>query len=244
MARRYWANLIGLGEMKILGFDTAMGACSAAVWSDGDIVARRFTLLQRGHAEALVPMLEEVRAAAGGLAYQDLDYIAVTVGPGTFTGIRVGLATARGLGLAAARPVVGITTLEAIAAAAVAADPERVDHTLAVIDARRDEAYAQVFDSRMEPLWPPALLNLEAVAERLPEGETLLAGTGAQAVAARLRDAGRVCRLAGSELDRPDAAIVVRRAALRINAAPGKTWPPPAPLYIRPPEARLPNADR
>lgn len=230
--------------MKILGFDTAMGACSAALWSDGDIVARRFALLQRGHAEALVPMLEEVRAAAGGLAYQDLDYIAVTVGPGTFTGIRVGLATARGLGLAAARPVIGITTLEAIAAAAMAAESERFDVTLAVIDARRDEVYAQAFDSQAEPLWPPALLSLDAVAERISKGEALLAGTGAEAVAARFRDAGRVCRLAGQEWGQPDAAHVVRRAALRIEAAPGKTWRPPSPLYIRSPDARLPNAAR
>jgi tRNA threonylcarbamoyladenosine biosynthesis protein TsaB len=221
-----------------------MGACSAALWSDGDIVARRFTLLQRGHAEALVPMLEEVRAAAGGLAYQDVDYFAVTVGPGTFTGIRVGLATARGLGLAAARPVVGITTLEAIAAAAMAAESERFDVTLAVIDARRNEVYAQAFDSRAEPLWPPSLLSLEVVAERISEGEALLAGTGAPAMAVRLRDAGRVCRLAGEESARPDAAHVVRRAALRIESAPGKTWLPPAPLYIRPPDARLPDTAR
>lgn len=234
--------------MMILGFDTAMGACSAALWSDGDIVARRFNLLQRGHAEALVPMLEEVRAAAGGLAYQDVDYIAVTVGPGSFTGIRVGLATARGLGLATARPVVGITTLEAIAAAAMAAESEHFDVTLAVIDARRNEVYAQAFDSRAEPLWPPALLSLEVAAERISEGiskgAALLAGTGAQAMAARLRDAGHVCRLAGKESDRPDAAYVVRRAALRIESAPGKTWLPPAPLYIRPPDARLPDAAR
>ncbi len=230
--------------MKILGFDTAMGACSAALWSDGDIVARRFALLERGHAEALVPMLEEVRAAAGGLAYQDVDYIAVTVGPGTFTGIRVGLATARGLGLAAARPVIGITTLEAIAAAAIASESQHFDVTLAVIDARRNEVYAQAFDSGSEPLWPPALLSLEAAAERISEGKVLLAGTGAQAVAARLGDAGRVCRLAGQEYLRPDAVDVVRRAALRIEAAPGKTWLPPSPLYIRPPDARLPDAPR
>ena len=230
--------------MKILGFDTAMGACSAALWSDGDIVARRFALLQRGHAEVLVPMLEEVRADAGGLAYQDVDYIAVTVGPGTFTGIRVGLATARGLGLAAARPVVGITTLEVIAAAAMVAESENFDVTLAVIDARRDEVYAQAFDSRAEPLWPPALLSLEAAAERISEGEALLAGTGAEAVAARLRDAARVCRLAGQERGQPDAAYVVRRAALRIESAPGKAWRPPSPLYIRPPDAHLPDAAR
>ncbi len=234
--------------MKILAFDTAMGACSAALWSDGDIIARRFALLQRGHAEALVPMLEEVRAAAGGLAYQDVDYIAVTVGPGTFTGIRVGLATARGLGLAAARPVIGITTLEAIAAAAMAAESERFDVTVAVIDARRNEVYAQAFDSRTEPLWPPALLSLETAAERvaqgMSDGTALLAGTGADAMATRLRDAGRVCRLAGKESLRPDAEHVARRVALRIEAAPGKTWLPPAPLYIRPPDARLPDAAR
>lgn len=230
--------------MRILGFDTAMGACSAALWSEGGIVARRFALLPRGHAEALVPMLEEVRAAAGGIAYQDLDYIAATVGPGTFTGIRVGLATARGLGLATGRPVIGVTTLEVIAAAAMAAEPDTVDVTLAVIDARRDEVYAQAFDRRMGPLWPAAILNLADVAERISQRETLLAGTGAEAVAARFRDAGLSCRLAPPGLALPDAAHVVRRAALRIDAAPGEDWPAPSPLYIRAPDARLPGAAR
>ena len=230
--------------MKILGFDTAMGACSAAIWSDGNIVARRFTLLQRGHAEALVPMLEDVRAAAGGLEYQDIDYVAVTVGPGTFTGIRVGLATARGLGLAAARPVIGITTLEAIAAAAMTAATQSIDATLAVIDARRDEAYAQAFDSRGEPLWPPALLSVPAVAERLPAGKVLIAGSGAKTVAARVGEGDSACRLAGAAYDYPDAVQVTRLAARRIDGAPGKIWPPPSPLYIRAPDARLPNAVR
>ena len=230
--------------MRILGFDTAMGACSAALWHDGDIIARRFALLQRGHAEALVPMLEGMRASAGGLAYQDVDYFAVTVGPGTFTGIRVGLATARGLGLAAARPVVGVTTLEVIAVAAMAAESELFDVTLALIDARRDEVYAQAFDSQAAPLWPPALLRLDAVVDLTPNGEVLLAGTGTQAVAARFHDAGRVYRLSEQDLGQPDAAHVVRQAARRVQSAPGKIWRPPKPLYIRPPDARLPRASR
>lgn len=228
--------------MRILGFDTAMGACSAALWHDGDVIARRFALLQRGHAEALVPMLEEMRATAGGFAYQDVDYIAVTVGPGTFTGIRVGLATARGLGLAAARSVVGITTLEAIAVAAMAAESARFNVTLALIDARRDEVYAQAFAGQASPLWPPALLPLDAVIDLTPNGQVLLAGTGAQAVAARFHDAGRSYHLAGPDTDHPDAAHVVRQAARQIQSAPGKIWPRPIPLYIRPPDARLPAA--
>lgn len=228
--------------MKILGFDTTMAACSAAVWADGVIAAHSLRALERGHAEALVPMLEEVRAAAGS-EYRDFDFFAVTVGPGTFTGIRVGLATARGLGLATGRPVIGVTTLEVLARAAMERQATGCETTLAVIDARRDEVYAQAFGRGGAPLWPPVILTVAEVAGKLGPGAVYVAGTGAKAVGARLAAAGHPYTLAGDSIcAHPDAARVVALAAERAGSAPHGKWPSPSPLYLRAPDARLPGA--
>src|SRR5580704_978202 len=105
--------------IRILAVDTALGACSAAVL-EGDVVrAHRFVATERGHAEALAPMVQETMREAE-IAFADLDRLAVTTGPGTFTGQRVGLAFMRGLRLALKKPLAGITTLDAMAAAAMA----------------------------------------------------------------------------------------------------------------------------
>ncbi len=104
---------------SILAMDTAGGACSAALWRNGQVVASRFELLRRGHAERLVPMIEAVMAE-GAMAYADLDCLAVTLGPGGFTGVRIGLATARGLALACGRPLVGVSNFQVLATAAKA----------------------------------------------------------------------------------------------------------------------------
>ncbi len=98
--------------MRILGLDAAGAACSAALIEEGRVLARECAAMEHGHAEALVPMLLRVMA---GRPFADLDGIGVTRGPGGFTGIRVALATARGLGLAAARPVLGVTSFAAVA---------------------------------------------------------------------------------------------------------------------------------
>ena len=99
--------------MKVLALDTATASCSVAVMCDGDIRARQFTTMDRGQAEALMPMVEWAMAEAR-LDFRNLDLVATTVGPGSFTGLRVGLAAARGLALAARLPIVGVTTLEAL----------------------------------------------------------------------------------------------------------------------------------
>ncbi|PHQ70660.1 MAG: tRNA (adenosine(37)-N6)-threonylcarbamoyltransferase complex dimerization subunit type 1 TsaB, partial [Sneathiella sp.] len=101
--------------MKILALDTALNACSVAIMDADDICAHLHEKRRRGHAETLMPMVQSLMKKAE-LCYHDLDLIAVTVGPGTFTGLRIGLATARGIALAADKPIVGITSLEALAA--------------------------------------------------------------------------------------------------------------------------------
>ena len=131
--------------MIVLAFDTSLTSCTVGVWQDGVLKAGESAVLPQGHAEALMPMIARVMAAAA-IDYDALDRIAVTVGPGSFTGLRVGIATARGLAMAAKKPAIGVTTTEALAAAVLA--NERHDSSqkiLSVIDSKRDDVFAQVF---------------------------------------------------------------------------------------------------
>lgn len=220
--------------MNILAFDTATAACSAAVMRHGRVVARRFELREAGHAEHLMPMIEAVMDEAA-LDYQSIDRIAVTVGPGTFTGLRIGLAAARGLAIAAQVPVVGVTTLETMAAGASAtAVPGAM--IIAAIDARRGEVYAQSFDREAAALAPPAVLSLAAAAALVSGKAVVLVGTGAPLLAPLMVEGGRAVHVAeGPGL--PDAAVLAAIAA-RLAITPGTA--PPAPLYLRAPDARLP----
>ncbi len=127
--------------VRILAVDTAFGACSAAVLQDDAVLARRFSVMERGHAEALAPMVEAVMIEAQ-IGFEALDRLAVTVGPGTFTGQRVGLAFMRGLRLALKKPLTGVTSLAAMTAQARA--EAGAEHAAAIHDARRGEVYLEI----------------------------------------------------------------------------------------------------
>src|SRR6266508_1091530 len=118
--------------MLILAIDTALDACAAAVLdtSAGGVIAQESQAMKRGHAEALMPLIARVMKASG-VAFAALDRIAATTGPGSFTGLRVGLSAARGIALAAGKPVVGVTTLTAFAAPIVSdnSKPRSEEHT-------------------------------------------------------------------------------------------------------------------
>ncbi|NNG05375.1 MAG: tRNA (adenosine(37)-N6)-threonylcarbamoyltransferase complex dimerization subunit type 1 TsaB, partial [Inquilinus sp.] len=140
--------------MIVLALDTAGSACSVALWRDGEVIAARSLPLARGHAEALMPMVREVAAAAAiDLATPDL--FAVAIGPGAFTGLRIGIAAAAGMALAANRPILGISSLEIAAHAVPVAERQRRD-VLVVLDSRREELFVQLFDSDLAPLGGPA----------------------------------------------------------------------------------------
>jgi len=133
--------------MKILAVDTALGACSVALLDDGKILAHIFEPMDRGHAERLAPMVDEAMKKAG-MDFSSLDRLAVTTGPGTFTGQRVGLAFMRGLRLALKIPLIGVTTLEVMAASALGeteifrlSATQSRKQAAAIHDARREEAY-------------------------------------------------------------------------------------------------------
>src|ERR1700716_1239713 len=146
--------------MLILAIDTALDACAAAVLDidTGRLIAPESQAMKRGHAEALMPLIARVIRKAG-IAFADLDRIAVTTGPGSFTGLRVGLSAARGIALAANKPVVGLTTLTAYAAPVVSQNSERP--VIAAIDARHDQVYFQVVGGGGSPLIAPRVAPIE-----------------------------------------------------------------------------------
>lgn len=184
-----------------------------------------------------MPMVEAVMSAAA-LDYAELDGVAATIGPGSFTGVRVGLAAARGLALAAGVPLVGVTTLETLATSVPAA--EREGRTvLAVLDARRGQVYAQMFDADNEPLGPPEVTPPAAVVAWLRPCPVVVVGSGAPLVAHLFADIGHP-HFEASVAPYPDAAQVAARAAALVAAAGGfAALPrgPVAPLYLRGPGA-------
>jgi tRNA threonylcarbamoyladenosine biosynthesis protein TsaB len=212
--------------MIVLALDTALGACSAAVTRDADVLASMSEPMTRGHQERLAPMAREVMTAAG-LAFADIDRIGVTVGPGSFTGLRVGLAFAKGLGLALGKPCIGIGALEALAAS----DPGP-GLTAAVIDAKRGQVYLQVFQDGA-PVMAPDVLPIEIAAARLAElwagGPARLVGPGAGLLAEVLPGAEALQRAA------PDPVALARLTALKRADVPAR------PLYLRAPDAKLPG---
>ncbi len=229
--------------VRILALDTSTAACSAALWRDGALAAKCFEILDRGHAEHLMPMIEKVMTDAGD-APSDLDLVATTVGPGAFTGLRLGLAAARALAMAANVPCLGLTTTETL----VAALPQRIagpspeEIVAAVLDTKRGDLYAEVFDSDDEPTRGPAAIATDRLAGFLRDGvgepgNCTLVGDAQALGAAVLREAGWAVR--ETEVVRPDAAVLAQLAAARWR--PGDTPPRPVPLYLRPPDAELPR---
>jgi tRNA threonylcarbamoyladenosine biosynthesis protein TsaB len=216
--------------VKILALDSATASCSVAAWIDGVVAAAERADLPRGQAEALLPMAERVRAASA-IPFTAFDRFAVTIGPGHFTGLRVGLAAARGLALAAGRPLVGITTLAAVAAA-VPDDEMGAAVLVVALDSKRAEPYVQAFDRGRQAAAPPAARLVPDYArdlvQRHPAAAFLVAGDAGAAVAAELTACGAAVRRSRAA-ERPDAAIVAALAA----AAPLPAAFP-APLYIHP----------
>lgn len=216
--------------MKVLAADTALGACSVAVLDGGRVLAHRFEAMERGHAEALAPMVEDAMRASG-IAFADIDRLAVTTGPGTFTGQRVGLAFMRGLRVALKKPLTGITTLEAMCAAAM--EEAGTDYAAAIHDARRGEAYLAV-TSKADVLIVPEILLLEGaparIAKVIPPGASLaVCGTAAETIAAMLP------QTRATTIRQPDALWIARLAA--VAPEPSEA---PHPLYLRAPDAKLP----
>ncbi|MGX1308403.1 tRNA threonylcarbamoyladenosine biosynthesis protein TsaB [Amorphus suaedae] len=213
--------------MHVLVLDTALDACQAVVGSADGVAAHERLMPSVGQSEAIVALADKALATAG-LTYSDIGRIGVVVGPGSFTGLRIGVAAARALALVVGCPVVGISSLAAIAASV----PDRGRQACAVaIDARHGAVYAQLFETGAIPVGEAAHVPIEAFAATLPAG-AILAGSGAvllaEAIAAAGGTPGRVEPVAAPEAD----------ALVRLVLAAQPPFPPARPAYLKAPDAK------
>jgi len=243
----------------ILAIDAAGHSCSVALWRQGGIAAEERRTMSHGQAAELLPMVERVMQA-GGLDLRQVAEVAVSVGPGGFTGLRIGLATARGLALAIGCPVVGISSFQATAATLAAALPASdgpkgdvpagdvpsgnisegnipAGDILVVLDSRRAEPYVARLGPDLAFRQPPKLMDAAEIAAacRAP-GLALACGDGLDALAAVL--AGETLPAAIGRLAVASDAVAVARLA----ADPAGRFNLPAdPQYLRPPDISQPK---
>ena len=220
--------------MLILAIDTALDACSAGVLDTdaGKLIALESQPMKRGHAEALMPLIARVIKQAG-IAFASFDRIAVTTGPGSFTGLRVGLSAARGIALAANKTVVGLTTLAAYAAPVVSDNAGQP--VISAIDARHDQVYFQVVSGDGRSLSRPRVAPIEEALRASRFGAPHLVGNAAGILADRWpTDAPPPFRVDAQPA--PDIEWVAwLGAAVNPDTAPAR------PYYLRAPDAKLPK---
>jgi tRNA threonylcarbamoyladenosine biosynthesis protein TsaB len=217
--------------MLILAIDTALDACAAAVLDTeaGRLIAQESQAMKRGHAEALMPLIARV-IEQSGIGFAGLVRIAVTTGPGSFTGLRVGLSAARGIALAANKPVVGVTTLTAYAAPVVSQNSEQP--VISAIDARHDQVYLQVVSGNGSSLIWPRAAPIEEALDASRFGVPHLVGNAARILADRwLPDAPPPFKV--DALPAPDIAWVGW-----LGAAVSPDTAPARPFYLRAPDAK------
>lgn len=221
----------------VLGIDSSTGACSVALRRGGDLLAIRREDMTRGQSERLAPMTEEVFRDAG-LGFGDLDAVAVSRGPGSFTGLRIGLAFAKGLGQALSVPVFGITGFDAVARAALAAADVPCGTLAVILESRRADLFFQLYTAEGARAGQPCALPPAEIAERLTplaaDVPVLLAGDAADKVEPLLSGA---CSRSPATV--PDAAEV---AALGLALAEAGGESAPEPLYLRAPDVTRPRS--
>ncbi len=225
--------------MRILALDTSTSACSVAFWDDGTIRADLFAEMARGQSEHLVPMIQTVLSKCH-TQVQEMDMIAVSTGPGAFTGVRIGLATARGLALASGIPIRGVTTLEVVARGVP--ENERVGHAvLALIDSKRDDIFAQLFQNDHSAVGGPVALAPAEIpaycrAGNQQDQSLVLAGDAAHRMMAHGFADAEISAVLSSSLH-PQATVVAEIAAE--SGMPGPDELPPSPTYLRPPDVKI-----
>lgn len=210
--------------MITLAVDTSAGDCAACVYdsSGRGEIGRSVERIGRGHAERLFPVIAHALQEAG-VVYSDLQRLGVCIGPGSFTGLRVGVSAMRGLSLALGIPLVGVTAFDALMVRAQPGKP-----ALVALDARRGEVYAQLFDAKHRPAGDPAAMPPEAAADIAVEAGALLLGSGA-ALVAGAQDAPGPSPVVSTV----DIGAVAELAAEMENPADS-----PKPLYLRAADAK------
>ncbi|MCC3862355.1 tRNA (adenosine(37)-N6)-threonylcarbamoyltransferase complex dimerization subunit type 1 TsaB [Pseudemcibacter aquimaris] len=218
----------------ILAFDTTLGACSVALLQDGNILSSKKEVRARGHVERLLPMVDEVINDAG-IKLETVDLIAVTIGPGTFAGVRIGLSAAKGMALALDVPVIPVTSLEAIAFAAFR-DNDVLENVNICIDARRGEFYMQSFQSDMTRLNEAEAVPLADIENRQYPNAPFV-GSGGKMIA-------KIIEIDQDEnheqYDSPHAENIALYAYQIIDKVTNADTIKP--LYLRAPDAKPPSA--
>jgi tRNA threonylcarbamoyladenosine biosynthesis protein TsaB len=230
-----------LGEPTVLALDSAGSGCSVVVAAGETVLAAERCTTAHGQAERLLVMVDAVMRKSG-LSALALDIVGTTIGPGSFTGIRVGLAAVRGIALATGARSVGVTGFEAVAAGlAPWADERESGFLLVALESRRADLFIQLFDYAHRPLGEPTAAMPGALAKALSgiigEAPLLVAGDAAQRAANMLLSRADTIVV---EESGPDAAGVLR-AVLR-RARESENLPKPLPLYLRPPDVTVSTA--
>lgn len=230
------ADMTSRTDPTVLALDAAGGACSAALWQAGKLVARRWNAMDRGHAEALMPMVEDVLGAGG---YGAVDLICVGVGPGGYTGLRIALSAARGLGLATGLPMLGVGNSDVHERMARAFSP--AGKIAVLLETRRAEFYVQLYAEEGVAEADPVILSPAETVDALTQfgGAFAIAGDAVARFRAGVTDAPDSWTFL--EDQHADAGVLAELGAARVHAA---SKVPPQPLYLRPPDASPPSADR
>jgi tRNA threonylcarbamoyladenosine biosynthesis protein TsaB len=215
--------------MKILAIDTALDACQAAVFDSGEekLLAILSYEMRRGHAEALIPIIADAMTAAG-IDYPDLDRIVTTVGPGSYTGLRVGISAAKGLAIASGKPAIGVTTLAALSAPLIEDDP--AVPVVAAIDARHGNVFFHMAGAAQRILLTPRCSSIEEAVLTVCSGPVRLVGPAAPLLAANW-----------PRLGNPPVSVDLRAKpsiewVARLGAAAEPLRAPAKPLYLRAPD--------
>lgn len=219
-----------------LALDTSAEKCAVAILRDGICLDSRHRKMARGHAEALVPMVQAA-AAAAAVSLLDVDLVGVAKGPGSFTGLRTGIAAARGFAISSGAPAVGVSSLHAVALGA-ARSTRSAAEILCVLETRRTDYFAQKFDAGGNPAGPPGVYDAAGIQALLREDAILLAGNAAPRLLAELSaDNVDITRAPGDGCPDPvDVAALAEAAFDKEGLAPDTL----SPLYLRAPEAKLP----
>lgn len=224
--------------MKILALDTALTGCAVCVYdADGGAAFNARRDMGRGQVEHLIPMAQEVLSQAG-LGFESLDAIATTVGPGAFTGLRIGLSAARGFALALDKPLVGFTTLALLARQYHSTQTPQGPIGV-ILETKRDDFYFQIFDAQCDPLTEAAALSGKAMIAELREyNDIVLIGDALERFRDQYPDARHYDFNDG--FSKTSAVDLAKMCAERLISV-GFVDYMPAPLYLRPPDVSKPK---
>jgi len=222
-------------SLNILALDSAANACSVAISVNNNVCAARFEFMERGQAQALAPMVavvvEEARQTIP-CGFADLDAVAVTVGPGTFTGIRIGLALAQAIALPLKIPVLGLSTFDAIRFGI-----DQINSPLmAVIETKRDDFYLQMFDRTGTAMTKAAVLSAAEALSVLPPGPIAAVGDGAGRLGKMLAAKG----YSGFHIAAEAPPIAANFIGLAVERFQLKKFQGPAPIYLKAPSVTVP----